>query len=54
MQSEREVIGMGPEKIREAHEKVAKEAVGRLGIVQSILSKNRHFLRRVIAPVGRR
>ena len=38
------------EKIREAYEKVAKERIGRLGIVQEILRKSTDFLRRIIAP----
>ena len=40
----------GLEKIREAYEKVAKERIGRLGIVQEILRKSTDFLRRIIAP----
>ena len=39
------------EGIREAHEKVAKDEIGRLGIVQEILKKSTEFLRRIIAPV---
>ena len=41
-----------PEKIREGCEKVAKDEIGRLGIVQKILGKSTDFLRRIIAPVG--
>ena len=44
----------GLEKIREAHEKVAKEELGRLGIVQEMLRKSTDVLRRIIAPVGGR
>ena len=40
--------------IGEACEKVAKEEVGRLGIVQEIFRKTMDFLRRIIAPVGGR
>ena len=40
------------ERIREAYEKVAKDGIGRLGIVQEILRKSTDFLRRIIAPVG--
>ena len=39
---------------REAYEKVTKKEVGHLGIVQDILRKSTNFLRRIIAPVGRR
>ena len=39
------------ERVREACEKVAKDEVGRVGIVQGLLRKNTDFLRRVIAPV---
>ena len=38
------------ERIREAYEKVAKDEIGRLGIVQEILRKSPDFFR-VIAPV---
>ena len=40
------------ERIREACEKVAKDEIGCLGLVQEILRKSTDFLRRVIAPVG--
>ena len=40
------------ERIREACEKVARDEIGRLGIVQDNLRKSTDFLRRVIAPVG--
>ena len=40
------------ERIRETHEKVASDEIGRLGIVQEILRKSSDFLRRVIAPIG--
>ena len=36
------------EKIREAYEKVAREEIGRLGIVREILRKSTDFLRRII------
>ena len=39
------------EKVREACEKVAREEVGRLGIVQEILTNSTDFLTRIIAPV---
>ena len=39
------------EGIREAYEKVAKDEIGRLGIVQEILRKSTDFLRRIIAAV---
>ena len=39
-------------KIREAHENIAKDEIGRLGIVQENLRKSTDFLRRVIASVG--
>ena len=39
------------EGIREAHEKVAKDEIGRFGIVQEIQRKSTEFLRRIIAPV---
>ena len=39
------------EGIREAHEKVAKDEIGRFGIVQEILRKSTEFLRRIIAQV---
>ena len=39
------------ERIREAYEKVARDEVGRMGIVQEILRKRTDFLRRIIAPV---
>ena len=42
------------QKIREANEKVAREEVGRLGLVQEILRKSTDFSRRIIAPVGGR
>ena len=42
------------EKIREAHERVAREEVGSLGLVQEILVKSTDFPRRIIAPVGGR
>ena len=43
----------GPSKEHaKLEKKVAKDEVGRLGIVQEILRKNTDFLRRVIAPVG--
>ena len=38
--------------IREAYDKVAKDEIGRFGIVQEILRKSTDFLRRIIAPVG--
>ena len=39
------------EGIREAaYEKVAKDEIGRFGIVQEILRKSTDFLRRIIAP----
>ena len=40
------------ERTREAHKKVAKDEIGRLGIVQEILRKSADFVRQVIAPVG--
>ena len=40
------------QKIREAHEKVARDEIGRLGIVQENTRKSTDFLRRVIAPVA--
>ena len=40
-----------PGTIREACGKVAKEEVGRVGIVQEIFRKSMNFLRRIIAPV---
>ena len=40
------------EKIREAYEKVAREEIGRLGIVQEMLRKSTDLLRRIVAPVG--
>ena len=40
------------ERIREACEKVAKNEIGRLGIVQEIQRKSTDFLRRVMAPVN--
>ena len=40
------------ERTREAYEKVAKDEIGRLGIVQETLRRSTEFLRRVIAPVG--
>ena len=40
------------ERTHEAHEKVARDEIGRLCIVQDILPKSTDFLRRVIAPVG--
>ena len=40
------------ERIREANENVAKDEIGRLGIVLEILRKSTDFLRRVIAPVA--
>ena len=40
------------EKIREAHEKVARGEIGLLIIVQKILRKSTDFLRRIIGPVG--
>ena len=39
------------ERTREAHEKVAMDDFGRLGIAQEILRKSTDFLRRIIAPV---
>ena len=39
------------ERTREAYEKVAKDEIGRLGIVQEILRKRTDLLRRIIAPV---
>ena len=39
------------ERVREAYERVAKDEIGRLGIVQEILRKSTDFLRRIIAPV---
>ena len=42
------------ERIREAYKKVARDEVGRLGIVQEILRKSTDFLRRIIGPVGGR
>ena len=42
------------EKIREAYEKVAREDIGRWGIVQEISRKSTDSLRRIIAPVGGR
>ena len=52
MQKRRNVIGVDPRRIREASEKVAKDGIGRLGIVQEILRKSTDFLLPVIAPVG--
>ena len=51
MQRKREFISMDLEKIREACEKVAREEVGRLCIVQEILTNSTDFLTRIIAPV---
>ena len=39
------------DRIREAYEKVAKDEIGRFGIVQEIVRKSKDFLRRIIAPV---
>ena len=44
----------GLEKRREAYQKLAKEEIGLLGIVQENLRKSTDFLRRIIAPVGGR
>ena len=44
----------GLEKRRETYEKVTKEEMGRLGIVQRILKKSMDFLRKISAPVGGR
>ena len=40
------------ERIREAYEKVARDEIRRMGVVQEILRKSTDILRRVIAPVG--
>ena len=45
---------MDPRRIREAHEMVTKDEIGRLGIVQENLRKRQEFLQRVIAPVDGR
>ena len=39
-------------KLGEAFEKVAKDEIGRLGIVQEMLRKSTDFLRRIVALVG--
>ena len=38
-------------RIREPHEKVTMDEIGRLGVMQEILRKSTDFLRRIIAPV---
>ena len=49
-----EILKEDVEKIRQSYEKVEKQEVGRLGIVQETLWKSVDFLRRIIAPVGGR
>ena len=39
-------------KVKECHEKVESEDIGRLSIAQDILHESIGFLRRVVAPVG--
>ena len=40
------------ERMREAYEKMARNEIGRLDIVQKIFRKSTEFPRRIIAPVG--
>ena len=51
--SEKKATEWTLETIRKAYEKVAKDEIGRVGIVKEILRNSTEFLRRIIAPVGR-